>query len=117
MVVVGGLVGIPWASAAQPAPDMGTAAAFGVLGGSTVTNTGPSVVSGDLGVSPGTAVTGFPPGHVIHGVEHSADATASSAESALNAAWVDAKDRTPRTAGPADIGGRTLAPGVYNQAS
>ncbi len=68
-------------------------------------------------MSPGTAVTGFPPGHVIHGTKHSADATAASAESALTAAWVDAKDRTPRTAVPADIGGRTLAPGVYHQAS
>ena len=63
--------------AAQPAVaatapvGLGTAASFAVLAGQTVTNTGPSMISGDLGVSPGTAVTGFPPGLVIGGTIHS----------------------------------------------
>jgi hypothetical protein len=50
---------------AATSPTLGNAAPFAVLGGQTVTNTGPTVVTGDLGVSPGTAVTGFPPGIVV----------------------------------------------------
>ena len=54
---------------------LGTAAGFGVLGGSTVTNTGPSIVNANLGVSPGAAVTGFPPGVVVNGTVNAANAT------------------------------------------
>ena len=61
--------GVP-AALAQVAPPMGAAQKFGVLGASTVTNTGPSVVRGDVGVSPGSAVTGFPPGVVVGGNIH-----------------------------------------------
>jgi hypothetical protein len=65
------------ALAAAIAPTLGTAQTLTVLGGSTVTNTGPSsVVIGDLGVSPGSAVTGFPPGIVVGGSIHAADAAA-----------------------------------------
>ena len=39
--------------------DLGTAANFGVLAGSTVTNTGATIITGNLGVSPSSAVTGF----------------------------------------------------------
>jgi Ice-binding-like len=99
---------------AQEAPvDLGTAAAFAVLAGTTVTNTGPTVVTGDLGVSPGSAVTGFPPGVVI-GTIHAADATAAQAQLDLTAAYNDAATRTPTGALPAAIGGLTFTPGVYN---
>lgn len=92
---------------------MGTAASFAVLGGTTVTNTGPSAISGNLGVSPNTAVTGFPPGKVIHGTIHSADAVAAQAQHDVTTAYNDAAGRSPSATVGADLGGRTLAPGVY----
>jgi type VI secretion system secreted protein VgrG len=93
---------------------LGTASGFGVLGGSTVTNTGPSVINGELGVSPGNAVTGFPPGVVIGGTIHLADAVALQAQNDLTTAY-------NAVAGTAcnvdltgqDLGGLTLTPGVY----
>jgi len=104
------------ASAAQPPVGLGTAGSFAVLAGSTVTNTGPSTINGDLGVSPGTAITGFPPGKV-NGTTHAADAVAAQAQSDLTTAYNDAAGRTPASAVPADLGGLTLSPGVYRSAS
>src|SRR5215213_6472753 len=75
------------AALAQTAPSLGTAQSFAVLGGSTVTNTGPSVITGDLGVSPGSAVTGFPPGLVSGGTIHAADAVALQAQSDVTTAY------------------------------
>ena len=63
---------------AQSVITLGTAASFGVLGTSTVTNTCATIVNGDLGVSPGGAYTGFPPG-VVNGTVFNADATAGLA--------------------------------------
>ena len=104
------------AFAAQPPVGLGTADAFAVLAGSTVTNTGPSVVNGDLGVSPGAAVTGFPPG-IVNGTIHAADAVASQAQSDTTIAYDDAAGRTPAASVPADLGGLLLSPGVYNSAA
>src|ERR1700733_2834101 len=110
--------------AAQPAVaatapvGLGTASSFAVLAGQTVTNTGLSMISGDLGVSPGTAVTGFPPGLVIDGSIHSADGVANGAQSDLTTAYNDAAGRSPTANVPAFIGaGQTLAPGVYKASS
>jgi hypothetical protein len=104
---------------AQTAPvGLGTAASFAVLAGTTVTNTGPSTISGDLGVSPGTAVTGFPPGTVSNGTIHSADGVAAGAQSDLTTAYNDAAGRSPTASVPGFIGaGQTLAPGVYKASS
>jgi hypothetical protein len=100
-----------------PAVDLGTASSFGVLAGTTVTNTGPSVILGDLGVSPGTAVTGFPPGSVADGTIHVADGVAAGAQSDLTTAYNQAAG-TPSTPVPAFIGaGQTLLPGAYNATS
>jgi serine protease AprX len=95
---------------------LGTAESFAVLAGSTVTNTGPSTINGNLGLSPGTAITGFGPGKV-NGTTHAAEAIALKAQSDLTLAYDDAAGRTPAVAAPADLGGLTLTPGVYNNAS
>jgi cell division septation protein DedD len=104
---------------AETAPvGLGTAGSFAVLAGTTVTNTGPSSISGDLGVSPGTAVTGFPPGTVSNGTIHSADGVAAGAQSDLTTAYNDAAGRSPTASVPGFIGaGQTLAPGVYKASS
>jgi hypothetical protein len=106
------------AVAATAPVSLGTATSFAVLAGTTVTNTGPSSISGNLGVSPGTAVTGFPPGLVSNGTIHRADGVANNAESSLTTGWVNAAGRSPTANVPAFIGaGQTLAPGVYKASS
>jgi len=118
MVVLGAVVGAPAASAAQAPVGLGTANSFAVLAGQTVTNTGPSVVSGSIGLSPGTAVTGFPPGTVINGTTYAADSVALQAENDLTTAYNSAAGRTPVTVeSNPDLGGQTLAPGVYQGTS
>src|ERR1700730_16281337 len=94
--------------------DLGNALSFAVLAGSTVTNTGPSVISGNLGVSPGSAVTGFPPGLVNNGTIHAADATAAQAQASLTNAYNVAAGLTPTmNLTGLNLGGLTLTPGVY----
>ena len=95
---------------------LGTAGNFAVLAGSTVTNTGPSVIDGgDMGVGPGTAITGLPPGLVTPPfTTHAADAVALQAQLDLTTAY-DAAAGLPRTQDLTgqDLGGLTLSPGVY----
>ncbi len=67
-----------------------TVSTFAVLAGSAVTNTGSTLVVGNVGVSPGTSITGFPPGLVSNGTLHSADATAGQAQIDLTAAYTTA---------------------------
>ena len=105
----------PSASAAQAQVGLGTATSFAVLGGSTVTNTGPTTISGDVGLSPGTAVVGFPPGLVTSGSIHAADAVALQAQNDLTTAFNDAAGRGPVVDETGvDLGGQRLLPGVYN---
>jgi hypothetical protein len=112
------LVTAALASTAQAASvPLGTADSFAVLAGSSVTNTGPSGISGDLGVSPGTAVIGFPPGTVTAGTIHAADAVALQAQHDLVTAYDDAAGRSASGTISADLAGRTLTPGVYTSAS
>src|SRR5579885_1445774 len=70
-----------------PAQVLGTADSFAVLGAAAVTNTGPSVLWGELGVSPAGAISGFPPGLVSHGTKHVNDAVAAQAQADVLTAY------------------------------
>lgn len=101
-------------ASAQTVPSLGSAQSFAVLAGSTTTNTGPSVVTGDLGVSPGSAVTGFPPGLVVSGTIHAADATALAAQTDVTAAYNSlASQACDSDLTGQDLGGQVLTAGVY----
>ena len=103
------------ANAATPGPApvlLGTADAFAVLAGTTITNTGSSVITGNLGLHPGSAVVGFPPG-TVSGSTHAGDAAAQQAATDLTTAYDDAAGRSFTAKSPADLGGRTLTQGVY----
>ena len=99
---------------AQTAIPLGTASTYGVLAGSTITNTGASVVTGDVGLSPGTAVTGFPPGIVSGSILTAA--AAAGAKTDLLTAYNLAAGQSPATVS-AELGGQTLTAGVYNSAA
>ena len=116
-VAAAALIGLPsGASAATTPVPLGTAANFAVLAGSTITNTGATTINGDLGLSPGTAVTGFPPG-TVNGTEHIADAAALQAQDDLTTAYNDAAAETVTATIPTELGGTTVTPGVYNSAA
>jgi hypothetical protein len=106
------------ATAAGQAPvALGSASTFAVLAASTVTSTGATTVNGDLGLSPGTAVTGFPPG-TVNGTIHAADAAAALAQQDLTTAYNDAAGRTVGAILVAgNLGGQTLTPGLYKSTS
>ncbi|WP_427115935.1 ice-binding family protein [Pseudarthrobacter scleromae] len=95
---------------------LGTAASYSVLAGSAVTNTGPSTLQGDLGVNPGTAITGFPPG-ITAGATHAADAVALQAQSDLTTAYNAAAGQPLTTSVAGDLVGMTLTEGVYRSTS
>jgi hypothetical protein len=92
---------------------LGTAGSYAVLGASTVTNTGPTVLYGNLGVGPGCAITGFPPG-IVHGTTNTCNAATVKAQSDLTTAFNVAMglSRTGTLTGQ-DLGGKTLTHGVY----
>ncbi|HVS89651.1 MAG TPA: ice-binding family protein [Candidatus Acidoferrum sp.] len=99
---------------------LGSACTFGVLAGSTVTNVQgtATTISGDVGVSPGNAVTGFPSG-AITGTIHAGDAVAATAQGDLTKAYLDLAGRTapaPVTVA-GDLGGQTLTAGLYKSTS
>src|ERR1700682_6160668 len=119
-VAVLGLMGAALTSPSHAqAPPLGTAGSFGVLAGTTVTNTiTPTKITGNVGVSPGSAVTGFPPGIVVGGTIHAGDAVALQAQSDNTIAYLSlagrpvAQDLTGQ-----DLGGKTLIAGVYGYTS
>jgi hypothetical protein len=104
------------ASAIGTTLDLGTVASYSVLGGQSVTNTGPSVLGAGVGVSPGSSITGFPPGTAL-GATHSADAAALQAQADLGTAYDAAAGQAADASVSGDLGNSTLLPGVYNAAS
>jgi hypothetical protein len=74
--IAGNTNGRPESPQVATAPTLGLAAGYAVLGASAITNTGNSVINGNLGLSPGTSVTGFPPG-IVNGTQHVTDTAAA----------------------------------------
>jgi hypothetical protein len=103
-------------SAEAPVP-LGASAGFAVLAGTKVTNSGQTIILGNVGVSPGTNIGGFPPG-VVRGTNHLNNTTARTAQTNLTTAYNDAAGRanTPVFLS-GDVGGSTLTPGLYASAS
>jgi len=109
---------IPAGSIVPPpsgSPPLGTAATYGLLAASTITNSGSSIDNGDLGLYPGTSVTGFPPG-VVAGVTNVNNAAAIQAQTDALAAYTfgNAQTATPISS---TLDGQTLTPGVYSESS
>jgi len=112
-------VAVPVAAQAAPV-DLASAGPFAVLGGSTVTNTGPSVLNGDLGVAPGTSLVGFGLPAVVNGATHANDAVANQAQADLTTAYVVAAGQPVAPANDltgTDLGSRTLTAGAYRYSS
>ena len=102
------------AATAASAPSLGAAAGFAVLGASTVTCTGPSAITGDVGVSPGISITGFNPPCTVTGAIHAGDAAAVQAHADVGVAYnALAAAACEHNLTGQDLGGQTLAPGVY----
>lgn len=110
------LVAASLPASAAGGPALGAARTFAVLGASTVSSTGLTAVTGDVGVSPGTSIVGFPPGTVTSGALHAGDPAAARAHNDAELAYaflagmasIPANNRTG-----VDLGGKTLTPGVY----
>ena len=114
VVAVLAFVAIP--AAAQAAPvNLATASPFVVLGGQAVTNTGPSVLNGNLGVSPGTALSGFGLPAVVNGATHNNNAVAAQAQADLTTAYNVAAGQAMHRQhlSGTDLGNRTLTAGAY----
>jgi hypothetical protein len=108
-------------AAAQAGPAtvfLGSAGTYAVLGASTVTSTGPTVVNGDLGVWPGTAYVAGTPAATVNGSVHAGDVIAQHAQASAAIAYNDAAGRSTAPITVAgDLGGKTLAPGLYKSTS
>jgi hypothetical protein len=100
-------------------PPLGSAATFEILAGSTVTNTGPTIITGgDLGLSPGSAVTGFPPGTLTSpAVMHVTDPVAAQAQLDLTTAYIYTAGLPGGAVLAGDMSGLTFPPGLYKNSS
>ena len=105
---------IPVQTTVKTTISLAGASNFAILAGSEITNTGETVITGDIGLSPGTSIGGFPPG-VLNGTVHINDSIANQAKLDLTAAYNDAAARTSTDAVTlsGNIGGLILTPGLY----
>jgi hypothetical protein len=104
----------PAGAAIVPTVPLSTAAAYAVVAGSTVTNTGPSVINGSVGLSPGTSVTGFPPATVVPpGTIDATNAAAAQAQAHITTAYNNAAGRSVTATTAADLANLQLQGGVY----
>jgi hypothetical protein len=97
-----------------PAPGLGSAAGFALLAGTTITIAGDTGIGGDVGVSPGTAITGMPKGQPTNGNVHAGDPIAAQAQADLAGAYatlVGMACDSVMTGVP--LGGATLTRGVH----
>jgi type VI secretion system secreted protein VgrG len=95
---------------------LGAAKSFAVLAGTTITNTGATTITGDVGLHPGKSATGFTT-VTLHGAKHLGDSVALKAKKALVTAYNAAAGATPVTNVPTELGGTTLKAGVYASAT
>jgi hypothetical protein len=113
-LIIGLVAGVMFArhdaTAGQAPVALGSDATFAVLAGTAVTSTGDTTVNGDLGVSPGTTLTGAP---TVNGTTHLGDPAAAQAQLDLTTAYNDAAGRLGGTAASGNLGGQTLPPGLY----
>jgi hypothetical protein len=109
---------IPVQTAVQGSITLAGASELGVLGGSAITSTGATNITGNLGLSPGSSIGGFPPG-ILSGEQHINDVISNQAKLDLTAAYNDAAGRTSTNIVTlsGNIGGLTLTPGLYKSTS
>jgi hypothetical protein len=117
IISIGPLLALSLAGTALAAQSvsLGSATSFAVLAGTTITNTGATTITGNVGLHPGSAAKGFTT-VTLHGVKHLADAVALKAKNALVTAYGEAAGATPVKKVATELGGRTLKPGVYSSA-
>ena len=111
-----GFLGLAFIATPGHSQSLGSAENFAALGASTLTNTGESHISGSVGVSPGSAITGFPPGIITNGGLHAADGPATQAHADFATAYnyfAGLPSPPANNLSGADLGGKTLTPGVY----
>src|SRR5690349_7107956 len=109
---------IPVQATTQTSVILGSASTLAVLAGASITSTEATNITGDIGLSPGSSIGGFPPG-ILTGTQHINDATSDQAKLDLTAAYNDLAGRTSTdiVTLSGNIGGLTLTPGLYKSTS